>query len=121
MDARVPQLRAAMAWLTALLVTLAVTLLWLPRPDLRTRAPDAALATATLKSDKGQAPRAALLARAGAEDRNAGPLPGLALAEFAPPPRTVPPAAPLWRLAPRPCPPGAACTPQNPRAPPAGA
>lgn len=108
MTVRFSSLRGAGAWLLAMLMTLAVTLLWLPqRPEARgqsgERPADARLLAAPaglvqpgqlqrdrMLRDKGPVPRAALLAAPSPEDRSTG--------TAVPPPGLAPPAALPGRL-----------------------
>lgn len=130
MDLRFSSWRGAGAWLLAMLVTLAVTLLWLPqrhetRGAVQGQAPDVALLSAgsgvqplgQMQRDKGATPRATLLATPGGDERSPGPfatLPGAGPTALAP--HLTGPAAALSPAA-LPCP-QPRCGAHRPRAPP---
>lgn len=114
-------LRLTGARFIALLMVLAMAVLWHPRPagSATGAGPaDALLTAATLSADKGQAPRATLTAKRGADDRGAGAPPGLVtLALDATAPVWLP-VAPDCATQPATCPASVPGARQAPRAPP---
>lgn len=115
-----PMLRRTGAWLLAMLVGFAVTLLWLPRIEQQGRlGPDAGLAAPVkLQGEKGSAQRSALAAKPAGEDRSPGPQPN-ALALAPPAPGIADHGQRLLaRPVPVPCPAAAPCGRHAPRAPP---
>ena len=121
MNASASLLRLTGARLIALLMVLAVALLWHPRPaGLASGAgPAAALLTAAaLTTDKGQAPRATLVAKRGSDDRSPGAPPGMVTVPLGVTGPVWLPAVAARAASPAACPPAAPCARQAPRAPP---
>ena len=121
MNASASLLRLTGARLLALLMVLAVAVLWQPRAASRATGAgsvEALLATAGLQTDKGAAPRATAAAKRASDDRSPGTPPGLGTP-------VTGMAGPAWRAvlaggvsASAACPPCAPGSRQAPRAPP---
>jgi hypothetical protein len=114
-----PQGHGRVGRMISWLVALALVMLWQPGGPLRSAGPAAGLAPVAQDLEAGQGQRALALARPAADDRASGAAPDMAALPVAPlSPRAALLAAGLRPVA-QPCAGRRACTPHQPRAPPA--